>query len=107
MNTLAIDIGGTKFALALFENERMIERAGGLTDRAGGPSAMLDRIARVCCDWRTHHRIDCCGIGFGGPVDFSKQRVVQSTHVAGWSGCDLVHEIEKFAGVRPVVDNDA
>ena len=105
MNTLAIDIGGTKFALALFEGERMIERAGGATDRAGGPGAMLDGIARVCRDWRG--RIDRCGIGFGGPVDFARQRVFQSTHVAGWSDFDLTGEVARLAGVQPIMDNDA
>ena len=107
MNTLAIDIGGTKFALALFEGERMIERAGGATDRAGGPGALLKGIAGVCRDWRTRRRIDRCGIGFGGPVDFSNQRVFQSTHVGGWSDFDLTGEVARLIGVRPVMDNDA
>lgn len=105
MTTLAIDIGGTKFALALFEEGQMIERAGGSTDRASGPGAMLDRIGDVCKDWKT--RIDRCGIGFGGPVDFPAQRVVQSTHVPGWENFDLPREVEKLTGVRPIMDNDA
>src|SRR5579862_6915069 len=105
MITLAIDIGGTKFALALFEEERMIERAGGNTDRAGGPPWMLDRIGEIRRDWKV--RIDRCGIGFGGPVDFAAQRVVRSTHVHGWENFDLPREVEKLTGVRPIMDNDA
>jgi glucokinase len=107
MITLAIDIGGTKFALALFEDSRLIERAGGRTDRQGGPGSMLERIGRVCADWKGPYAINRCGVGFGGPVDFLKQRVVQSTHVPGWDDFDLVSEIEKLAGVRPILDNDA
>lgn len=107
MNTFVIDIGGTKFALALFQDDRIIERAGGATDRAGGPRAMLDRIAEVCAHWKTRHPIHRCGIGFGGPVDFAAQRVIQSTHVEGWNNFDLPGEVEKLAGVRPVMDNDA
>ncbi|HTS51429.1 MAG TPA: ROK family protein [Bryobacteraceae bacterium] len=105
MTTLAIDIGGTKFAVALFEERRMIERAGGNTDRAGGPSAMLDRIGEIWKNWKV--RIDRCGIGFGGPVDFPAQRVVRSTHVPGWDNFDLAGEAEKLTGVRAVMDNDA
>ncbi len=105
MTTLAIDIGGTKFALALFEDERLVKRAGGNTDRAGGPAWMLDRIGEICQDWNV--RIDRCGIGFGGPVDFAAQRVVRSTHVPGWDNFDLAGEVEKLTGVRPVMDNDA
>src|SRR5579872_2880742 len=107
MITLAIDIGGSKFALALFEDQQMIERAGGNTDRAGGPSAMLDRMGEICRDWISRYRIDRCGIGFGGPVDFQAQRVVQSTHVPGWDNFDLPREVEKITGVRPIMDNDA
>ena len=107
MITLAIDIGGTKFALALFEDHRMIERAGGSTDRAGGPHSMLDRIGAICADWKAHYQIGRCGIGFGGPVDFRAQRVVRSTHVPGWENFDLSREVEELAGVRPIMDNDA
>jgi glucokinase len=107
MITLAIDIGGSKFALALFEDARMFERAGGDTDRAGGPAWMLDRIGCICRDWKVRYRIDRCGIGFGGPVDFPGQRVVQSTHVPGWDNFDLRREVEEITGVRPIMDNDA
>lgn len=107
MITLAIDVGGTKFALALFEDQRMLERAGGITDRAGGPHWMLDRMGAICRDWRARYQIGRCGIGFGGPVDFPEQRVVQSTHVPGWGNFDLAGEMEKLAGVRPRMDNDA
>ena len=107
MNTLAIDIGGTKFALAFFEDQRMVERAGGATDRAGGPSSMLAQMGEIIAKWRAQHPIHRCGIGFGGPVDFPKQRVVQSTHVPGWNDFDLPRAVEELAGVRPVIDNDA
>jgi len=105
--TLAIDIGGTKFSLALFEDGKVVERMGGATDRAGGSGAMLDRIAQVCADWKARYEIQRCGIGFGGPVDFSKQLVIQSTHVPGWENVDLPGEVERMAGVRPSMDNDA
>jgi len=107
MNTLAIDIGGTKFAAALFQEQRMLERASAPTDRSGGPAWMLDQIGRAATAWRGRYGIHRCGIGFGGPVDFPAQRVVHSTHVPGWSDFDLAREVEKLAGVRPVMDNDA
>ena len=107
MNTLAIDIGGTKLSLALFHAGRRIEHALRPTDRMGGPAYMLAQIENIAGEWRTRHSIDACAIGFGGPVDFKTQRVVHSTHVPGWAGFDLVEEIDKIVGVRPVMDNDA
>ena len=107
MVTLAIDIGGTKFSLALFEGSRLIERAGGSTDRKGGPRSMLEKIGWICTSWKARYQIQRCGIGFGGPVDYSKQRVIQSTHVPGWDDFDLASEVEKLAGELPILDNDA
>ena len=44
MRTLAIDIGGTKYSLAVFEDERMIRRHSAATDRGGERSWMMARI---------------------------------------------------------------
>jgi glucokinase len=106
MTTLAIDIGGTKFSLAIFR-EKMLRRETRTTDREGGREWMLDQIASIIAAWKRELSIDACGIGFGGPVDFENQRVVHSTHVGGWSGFDLPGFIGSVAGVRPVMDNDA
>ena len=102
MSTLSIDIGGTKFSLAVFEGEKMVSRESHATDES-----ILDRIARIINCWKPLYRFDRCGIGFGGPVDFEGQRVVLSTHVPGWDDFDLPHHIEKLIGVLPVMDNDA
>ena len=47
MNTLAIDIGGTKLALAVFEGERLLQREERPTDRERGPQAMLPLILEI------------------------------------------------------------
>jgi glucokinase len=103
MNTLAIDIGGTKFSLALFEEQRMIERESRETDRDGGPEWMLGQIESIASSWK----FDRCGIGFGGPVDFALQQIVLSTHVGGWRDFDLVERIRKLFNVPVAMDNDA
>lgn len=105
MNTLAIDIGGTKFRVAVFENERLALRHSEPTDREGGPTWMLTRIAEIAAAWEL--RLDRCGIGFGGPVDFRAQQVVLSTHVGGWQGIDLTGFVRERFGIPVIMDNDA
>jgi glucokinase len=150
MNTLAIDIGGTKLALGLFSHDlfpgdaaakldfhvgqlgklrrvdnppdfaidnraqvsnlphRLVRRELRATDRSGGPRAMLEQISEVVHEWRRDHRIDACGIGFGGPVDFASQRVVLSTHVEGWRDFDLIGSLHAILpGAKITMDNDA
>ena len=107
MLTLAIDIGGTKFSMALFEDERLRLRESRATDREGGRAWMMEQILRIARSWQQAARIDRCGIGFGGPVIFGEQRVALSTHVGGWSDVRLAAEIEAELGIPCVMDNDA
>lgn len=103
MNTLAIDIGGTKFGVALFEGQRLATRLRRPTDRAGGPEWMLGQILEAARGWK----FDRCGVGFGGPADFARRRIALSTHVAGWADFPLVERLESALGVTVAIDNDA
>ena len=106
-HTLAIDIGGTKFSLAVFEGRRMVAYETRSTDRAGGRDWMLQQVAAGIEDLRGRFPIEACGIGFGGPVIYAEQRIAFSTHVGGWSDFDLPRALEPLLGFRPVMDNDA
>lgn len=103
MNTLAIDIGGTKFTVALFEGDRMTRLESRATNREGGPAWMLAQILSIAGGWP----VDGCGIGFGGPVDFPTQTVTLSTHVGGWDLFPLVPSIREHFQVPVIMDNDA
>ncbi len=107
MKTLAIDIGGTQFRMAVFQGDRMIRRETRATDRAGGREWMMQRILELALEWREEPGYSRCGIGFGGPVLFDRQRVALSTHVGGWSDADLPGELERVLGVPCIMDNDA
>lgn len=102
-STLAIDIGGTKFSAALFENAQMIARETRSTDREGGPEWMLREVVAIAKEWK----FERCGVGFGGPVDFTRQRVALSTHVGGWNDFPLVERLQSALLVPVVIDNDA
>jgi glucokinase len=107
MTTLAIDIGGTKFTMAVFDGARMLVRHSQPTLREGGPDWMLARIAEIALAWRPQFAFTRCGIGFGGPVLFHRQRVALSTHVGGWSDFDLTAWARHHLSVPAVMDNDA
>ncbi|MGE5644854.1 MAG: ROK family protein [Acidobacteriota bacterium] len=107
MNTLAIDIGGTKFTIAAFEGERMALRETRATDREGGRDWMLGQILSIAREWRERIAFDRCGIGFGGPVRFGEQSVALSTHVGGWKDFRLAAFLEAELGLPAIMDNDA
>ncbi|HLK19376.1 MAG TPA: ROK family protein [Bryobacteraceae bacterium] len=107
MSTLAIDVGGTKFSMAVFERGQMLDRASRATDREGGREWMLGQITGIARTWAPQYKFERCGIGFGGPVEFERQRIALSTHVGGWSDFDLPKYLEKQLGLLPLMDNDA
>ncbi len=107
MKMLAIDIGGTKFSVAVFEDDRIVARDSRTTDRGGGRRWMMEQITAIAGEWRRRFGFDRCGIGFGGPVIYDDQKVALSTHVGGWSDCRLPAELERELGVPCVMDNDA
>lgn len=107
MITLAIDIGGTKFTMAVFDGDRLVRRESRATDRDGGRDWMLAHIEQIALAWRADLLYTRCGIGFGGPVLFDRQRVALSTHVGGWSDFPLTDHIGQLLGVPVVMDNDA
>ena len=107
MKILAVDIGGTKFSMAVFDDRCMVVRESRSTSREGGRAWMMEQIASIAKAWRTEHHFLRCGIGFGGPVIFSEQRVALSTHVGGWNDFDLPGFIRSELGIEAVMDNDA
>jgi len=107
VNTLAIDIGGTKFSMAVFSDGKLVRRVTELTDRAGGRDWMLARIVTLAREWQTDPGFGACGVGFGGPVIFQDQRIALSTHVGGWSDYALPLYLKHELGVPVVMDNDA
>lgn len=107
MKTLAIDVGGTKYSMAVFDGDQMIARLTERTDREGGRDWMLSRIEWNADQWRHEHGFDRIGIGFGGPVDFPTQTITLSTHVGGWSNTPLVNILSARYNVPAIMDNDA
>ncbi len=109
MQTLAIDIGGTKFSLAAFDGDQLLLRESRSTNRNGGPNWMFSQIQEIVSAWRQKQSFQPagCGIGFGGPVDFPSQTVTLSTHVAGWADYPLVRNVAELISAPTVIDNDA
>ena len=107
MKTLAIDIGGTNFQLALFDEDRIIRRATRPTDREGARDWMLQQVVSTAKEWRCDVPFERCGIGFGGPVNFADQHVAFSTHVGGWNNFPLARHFTNELGVPAIMDNDA
>jgi glucokinase len=107
VSLLAIDIGGTKFTMAVFAGGQMARRESRATDREGGPAWMTEQIREIGLDWAERSPFTAVGVGFGGPVNFETQQVVLSTHVGGWDGFNLPAFLRETFEAPVLMDNDA
>jgi glucokinase len=89
---LGIEIGGTKLQLGIGRGDgsplASVERRE--VDRSSGAAGILTQIAEIGTEICRTWRIERVGIGFGGPVDYSRGRAIESHSVAGWESQPLV-----------------
>src|SRR5689334_11416951 len=98
---VGIEIGGTKLQLGFGPGDGHIEA---LERRAVAPergaAAIRDQIVEAFGGLRDRFGpIAAVGIGFGGPVDAGRGRVVVSNQVAGWESFDLAGWAREVLGV--------
>ena len=103
VSLLAIDIGGTKTAAALIDDDAILEHA----TWPSPPSAheALERITTTCTPLACE--ATACGVSFGGPFDFATQTCVRSMHIAGWENLPLTQRLQQALGIPVRSDNDA
>jgi glucokinase len=111
--TLALDIGGTKLAGAVFDASCNLVCHSRMPTRADeGPDTVFPRIVHFLESFlkrykfgpRDLHRI---GVGCGGPLDSETGIVYSPPNLPGWDAFPLKERLEKHFGLPVFVDNDA
>jgi glucokinase len=102
---LAVDIGGTKLAVALVDTDgRILWRdrvATPVTDRAGTVwSALAELVGRAPAG------AGLCGVGCGGPMTGAGAGV-SPLNIPAWRGFPLRARVAEATGLATWVDNDA
>jgi glucokinase len=110
---LGIEIGGTKLQLGLGAGDGTL---AGLWRGAVVPADGADGIRRqiqaalpelLTQSGMTHDQLRGVGIGFGGPVDDRRQRVIKSHQIAGWDDFPLADWVQQVLGIPAALGNDA
>ncbi len=108
--TGAIDIGGTKIAVGIVDDEgRILSRAEcptaaerGFEDALGRMQSMLRQTARDA-----DARLDGIGIGCTGPVDPATGTIGNVDFLPGWEGAPIVARLAEQFGIPVAMENDA
>ena len=103
---IGIDIGGTKIAAGVVDDDgRILSRRLAETP-AADPSAILDTIGDLVDQLRGEHDVEAIGIGAAGFVDMSGSVVLFAPHLA-WRNEPLRDTVATLTGLPVVVENDA
>ncbi|MFD1860037.1 ROK family glucokinase [Aeromicrobium camelliae] len=103
---VGIDIGGTKIAAGVVDEDgRVVARARRETPTTD-PVAIVDAIADVTAQFRAEYTVRAIGIGAAGYVDVSQSTVLFSPHLA-WRHEPLRDAVARRTRLPVLVDNDA
>ena len=113
MLILGIEIGGTKLQAVLGQMDgTFVYTERGSVNPARGAAGVLEwmeeHIPQVILKAKEFdEEVSGIGIGFGGPVDESAGRIIQSMQVEGWKDFELKKWCEEKFGLPSFVYNDS
>ena len=107
---LAIDIGGTKLAAALVDDEGgMLARTSRPTGDGTDGEALFANLAGLVDEVVAQAGDDVlvvCGVGTGGPMT-GGGATVSPVNIEAWRSFPLLDRLRAHTGLRTVIDNDA
>ena len=105
-----IDIGGTKIALGLVDNDGAVAARTAIPiEVENGPTGAGQRMVRVLRELIATNGVDLQGIGIActGPIDPMTGLMGDVNTLPGWQGWNPVEEMAAAFEVRVALENDA
>lgn len=107
MTDLAIDVGGTKTLVAVFEDDSVkpseVDRFP--TDPYAGLENFITRLSKVCAKYVDPSNVRYWGLCTAGAVDVSTGRLIWSPNL-GWKDVNLYERLSQLFGNQGIVEND-
>jgi glucokinase len=104
--TIGVDIGGTKVAAGLVDEQGGIVASARRDTPSNDPAKIEMLIADVVRELQASHDVDAVGIGAAGFVDAARATVVFAPNLA-WRDEPLKARLEDLLGLSVVLENDA
>jgi glucokinase len=104
-STVGVDIGGTKIAAGLVDDNGTLRASRSVPTSTGGADAVLAQVAELIADLRGAPT--AIGVGAPGVIDPANGIVRSATDVLpGWQGARVRPELSRATGLPVAVDND-
>lgn len=111
-NLIGIDIGGTKTAVLLGEQDggslRVLKRMAFPTETALGPQYAINKILGLVQELSAEcGSIEGIGVSCGGPLDSRRGLILSPPNLPGWDGIPIVKLLEDRFHAPAYLQNDA
>ncbi len=103
----AVDIGGTKIAVAIVDREGILQERTELATADCAPPGAANQIADLLERLGQRQKFEGIGIGCTGPIDPVLGVIGDVDLLPGWKGLQLVAELSSRMGVPVAMENDA
>lgn len=105
---VAVDLGGTKFRLAVCDADgRIFKQSVHETRAREGAEAVFARIVAAIREFVGDARIGGIGLGAPGPLDVQRGVILQAPNIPGIDGFSIKARLEAEFGVPAFIGNDA
>jgi glucokinase len=106
VNTIGIDIGGTKVAAGVVDDEGNVLARARRRTPSRDPEHLVDVVTEIVRQLLSEHEVSAIGVGAAGFVDAERRTVLFAPNLA-WRDTPLRDEIAARIELPVVVENDA
>lgn len=103
---LGIDLGGTKIAVAVVRDGKIVKKIVTPTPKEG-QEAVFAEIVRVGLELMREFEVTAIGLGTPGPLDFVKGIVKFAPNIHGFENAPIVEALSRGFGRHVELENDA
>lgn len=104
---LAIDIGGTKMAVGVVDNDgELLEREQVPTPDVGDAEGIWRMLAELIGRFAPFDHFGRCGIGCGGPMSADGE-LVSTLNIPAWRSFPIAARVRDLTGLKVGLENDA
>jgi glucokinase len=106
MTVLAVDVGGTKLAVALVTQDgRIVAKTQQATSRSG-PDSVLEQIHSMSQTLFDGHGLQAVGLSVPAVLEHGTDRILWAPNLPGWESLDFKAALQERFGVQAVVEYD-
>ena len=108
MALLGVDIGGTKIAVGIADDQgNLLDQDRFMVATTGSPGQALDRVAEMARALSARRQDSLRHIGIGSPGPFHDGTLDNPANLPGWHGVDLARSLSQRLGCPATLQNDA